>query len=133
MPRTRLSAALYLILVFASGIIVGIASHRLYVTTTASADTTQAPKDMTEFKRRYLADMQKRVGINDEQKEAVSRILDDTKKRFDDLHASEKPLHDRIQQEHLAQIRSLLNGQQRVAFDKWHDERLKAAAAKKSP
>jgi hypothetical protein len=43
MPRTRLSAAAYLILVFASGILVGIVSHRLYVTTTANASS---PKSM---------------------------------------------------------------------------------------
>ncbi len=126
MPRTRLSAALYLFLVFASGIIVGIAAHRLYVTTTASADAT--PKSMSEFKVRYLAEMQKRVGINEQQKQEVSRILDDTKRKFDELNASQKPLKDKIHQDHLDEIRALLTDQQRVAFDKWHNERMQAAA-----
>jgi hypothetical protein len=131
MPRTRLSAALYLLLVFASGILVGVVSNRLYMTTTASADSQPAPKSMNEFKRRYLDDMQRRVGINDAQREAVSHILDDTKRKFDNLHASEKPLRDKIQQDHLEQIRALLDNQQKVAFDKWHDERLHAT--KKNP
>jgi DNA anti-recombination protein RmuC len=130
MPRTRLSAALYLILVFASGVLVGVASHRLYVTTTARASATPAPRSMDEFKRRYLAQMQERVGISDQQKTAVSSILDDTKRKFDALHATEKPAVDRIQQEQLQQIRALLDDRQRAAFEKWHDERVRAAKHK---
>jgi Spy/CpxP family protein refolding chaperone len=127
MPRTKLSAALYLLLVFASGVLVGVVSNRLYTTTTASAGSPPAPRSMNEFKRRYLADMQRRVGINDAQRDAVSRILDDTKRKFDDLHASEKPLRDKIQREHLQQIRALLDDHQKTAFDQWHEERVRAA------
>jgi len=125
MPRTRLSAALYLILVFASGILVGIVSHRLYMTTTARA-SAPAPRSMEEFKRRYFADMRQKVHATDAQITEVNRILDDTKRKFDALHAREKPLRDKIQQDQLAEIRALLDDQQRAAFDQWHDERLKS-------
>jgi peptidoglycan hydrolase CwlO-like protein len=123
MPRTRLSAAAYLILVFASGILVGAVSHRLYMTTTASA---KAPKSMQEFKQRYLADMRQKVHVSDAQIAQVSQILDDTKRKFDDLHAQEKPLRDKIQQDQLTEIRAILDDQQRSAFDRWHEERMKA-------
>ena len=49
---------------------------------------------MEEIRRRYLADMRKHVGINEEQVARLNVILDDTKRRFDDLHRSEKPLWD---------------------------------------
>jgi len=130
MPRTRLSAAAYLILVFASGILVGIVSHRLYVTTTASA-SAPAPKNMEEFKRRYLADMRQKVHATDTQIAEVNRILDDTKRKFDDLHAQEKPLRDKIQQDQVSEIRSLLDDQQRTAFYRWHEERMKSQRAQK--
>jgi peptidoglycan hydrolase CwlO-like protein len=123
MPRTRLSAAAYLILVFASGILVGIVSHRLYMTATASA-SAPAPRNMQEFRRRYLADMRQKVHATDAQIAEVNRILDDTKRKFDELHAQEKPLRDKIQQDQLNEIRALLDDQQREAFNRWHDERM---------
>ncbi len=121
MLRTRLSAALYLAIVFASGILVGVVSHRLYVTNTASANT--APRTMDEFRRRYLGEMKDKVGASDEQLAAVGRILDQTKGKFDALHAQEKPLHDKIQQEQVDAVKALLNEQQKVAFDEWRAER----------
>jgi hypothetical protein len=121
MLRSRLSAALYLAIVFASGVLVGVVSNRLYVTNTASANT--APRTMDEFRRRYLGEMKDRVGANDEQLAAVGRILDQTKGKFDALHAEEKPLHDKIQQEQVDAVKALLNDKQKVAFDEWRAER----------
>ncbi len=130
MPRTRLSAAVYLILVFASGILVGVVSHRLYMTTTASAKEP-APKSMQEFKRRYLADLRQKVHATDAQIAQVDQILDETKRKFDDLHAQEKPLRDKIQQDQLTEIRALLDDQQRAAFNQWHEERVRSQKAQK--
>ena len=59
MPRTRFSAALYLLLVFASGILVGAVSQRLYSTSAASANT--APRTAEEWRKHYLAEMKQKV------------------------------------------------------------------------
>jgi uncharacterized membrane protein (DUF106 family) len=131
MPRTRLSAAVYLILVFASGILVGVVSHRLYMTTTANAKEPAVPKSMQEFKRRYLEDMRQKVHASDAQISQVSQILDDTKRKFDVLHAQEKPMRDKLYQDQLTQIRAVLDDQQRAAFDRWHEERMKSQKAQK--
>jgi predicted secreted Zn-dependent protease len=124
MPRTRISIVLYLILVFASGIMVGIVSHRLYATNTASANNT--PQSMTEFRKRYLDGMRTKVGASEDQIVAITRTLDDTKRKFDALAAEEQPLHDKIQQEHVDQVKALLNEKQRVAYDNWRAERERA-------
>ena len=79
---------------------------------------------MTEFRKRYLAEMRERVHVNDKQISAVVQHLDDAKRRFDDLRAQEQPLHDRIQQELVDEIRGELSEDQRPAYDKWHTERL---------
>jgi hypothetical protein len=131
MPRNRYSALLYLILVFASGILVGVVSHRLYVTSTVSA--TQPPRTMDEVRKKYLADMRARVGVNDDQLASVNRILDDTKQKFDDLSKREKPLHDAIQQEQIDEVSALLTPAQKTAYDQWRAERarLHAEAQKK--
>lgn len=121
MLRSRLSAALYLLIVFASGILVGVVSHRLYVTNTASANS--APRTMDEFRKRYLGEMKQKVGASDAQLSSVANILDETKQKFDVLHAQEKPLHDKIQQDQIDAIKALLNDQQKTAYDDWRAER----------
>ena len=125
MPRTRLSAAIYMLLVFASGVLIGVSSHRLYDTNTASANS---PQNMTEFRKKYLAEMRERVKVNDKQIAAVVQHLDDAKRRYDDLRVQEVPLHDHIQQELVDEIRSELTPEQKIAYDKWHAERLAAQA-----
>ncbi len=126
MPRNRLSIALYLILVFASGILVGVVSHRLYATTTASANATKP--SLVEFRRRYLEGMRTKVGASDEQVRSVASILEDTRRKLDELAAQEKPLHDQIRMDHVEQIRALLNDQQKIAYDNWRAERARQAA-----
>ncbi|HVV45823.1 MAG TPA: hypothetical protein VHC72_11490 [Bryobacteraceae bacterium] len=127
MPRTRLTAILYLILVFASGVLVGIASTRLYAV--KASVPTPAPRTMAEFTRRYLAEMRQRVGVNDEQVTAVEKILADSKKRYDDLRREQRPMRDRIQQEQVDAIRAVLTDAQRPAYDAWRLERLKRSKA----
>jgi uncharacterized protein YnzC (UPF0291/DUF896 family) len=127
MPRSRISIALYLILVFASGILVGVASYRLYSTSTASANYT-AKATIGEFRRRYLEGMRTNVGASEEQMNKVAAILDDTKRRLDELAAQEKPLHDQIRTEHIEEIRALLNDHQKIAYDNWRAERARQSA-----
>jgi hypothetical protein len=133
MPRSRTSIVFYLILVFASGILVGTVSHRLYATNTASANNS--PRNMTEFRSRYLAGMRQKVGVNEQQIVEITKTLDETQRGYDALAADEKPLHDKIQQDHIDQIKALLTPQQVIAYDNWRAERerakLKTATQKK--
>ena len=124
MPRTRISIAVYLFLVFASGIMVGLVSYRLYATNTASANNT--PRSMTEFRKRYLDGMRTKVGVSEAQIVAITRELDETKRKYDALAAEEQPLHDKIQQDHINEIKDLLNDQQKIAYDNWRAERERA-------
>ncbi len=126
MPRTRLSIALYLVLVFASGILVGVVSNRLYATSTASANSS--PRNMSEFRKRYLDGMRSRVGASEAQIAAITKQLDETKKKYDDLAAMEQPLHDKIQEDHIQAIKDLLSPQQNVAYDNWRAERARIKA-----
>jgi hypothetical protein len=124
MPRNRLSAILYLILVFASGILVGVVSTHLYAVK-ASVPSGSAPRTMAEFRSRYMAEMHQKVGVTDDQATAVSKILDDTKTKFDEIRRAERPQRDRIQQEQIDSIRALLTDAQKPAYDAWRAERQK--------
>jgi len=131
MPKSRMSASLYLLLVFVSGILLGTVSHRLYDATSARASSSP---NMTEFRKRYLAEMRDRVHVDDKQITAVVQHLDDAKRRFDDLKAQEQPLHDRIQQEMVDEIRNELTNEQKPLYDKWHAERMaRQTQSKKNP
>jgi hypothetical protein len=123
MPRTRISIAVYLFLVFASGIMVGLVSYRLYAANTASANS---PRSMSEFRKRYLDGMRTKVGVSEAQIVAITRTLDETKRKYDALAAEEQPLHDKIQQDHINEVKALLNDQQKVAYDNWRAERERA-------
>jgi len=125
MPRTRISIALYLILVFASGILVGVVSNRLYATNTASANSS--PQSLFEFRKQYLDGMRTRVGVSEDQIVAIKKTLDETKRKYDALAAQEQPLHDKIQQEHIDEVKALLNDRQKVLYDNWRMERKRAA------
>ena len=127
MPRTRLSAILYLVLVFASGIVVGVASTRLYAVKASVSPTTTAPRTMSEFTRRYVDEMRTKVGVNDAQAAEVTKILGETKKKYDDLRREQRPQRDKIQQDQVDSIRAVLTDAQKPAFEAWRAERLKAA------
>ena len=124
MPRTRISAAFYLILVFVSGILVGAVSHRLYMTKTASANNS--PQTMAEYRKRYLSEMRAKDKVNDAQVAAVTALLDHAKGKFDALHAQDTALHDKIQQDLIDSIRAQLTDPQKVAYDQWREERERA-------
>ena len=78
---------------------------------------------MDDIRKRYLADMRAKVGVNDAQIGSINQILDETKRKFDELHRQEKPLRDKIQQEQVESIRALLTDDQRTAYEKWREER----------
>lgn len=124
MTGNRTSAILYLILVFASGILVGGVSHRLYMTTSASASTTT--ETSAQWRKRYLKTMKEKVAVSDAQISVVDKLISDAKRKMDDLRAQEKPLHDKLQQELIEDIRSGLNDQQKAAYDTWRAERERA-------
>jgi hypothetical protein len=126
MPRSRLSAVFYVILLFASGVLVGVVSTRLYTVKASVSPASTAPRTMEEFRTRYLSEMRTKVGVNDQQIAAVTKILDDTKKKFDDIRRQERPMRDQIQQEQIDSIRAVLTDAQKPAFDAWRAERQKA-------
>lgn len=126
--RTRVSAAVYLVLVFASGILVGVVSHRLYVTSSVIATGPPPPRTLDEVRKKYLTDMRAKVGVDEQQVASVNQILDDTKRKFDELHAQEKPTHDKVTQEQVDAISALLTPPQKIAYDKWREERARLHA-----
>ena len=66
------------------------------------------------------------MGASPAQLVEIGKILEDTKKKVNELAAAERPLHDKIQQEHIDQIKELLSPQQRIAYENWRAARERA-------
>jgi hypothetical protein len=104
-----------------------VVSTHLYAVKANFVPVSTAPRTMAELRTRYMSAMRERIpGITDEQTAAVSRILDDTKKKFDDIRREERPTRDHIQQEQIDAIRAVLTDAQRPAYEAWRAERQKA-------
>jgi hypothetical protein len=127
MIRSRFRTFLYLAVVFASGVLFGAMSHRLYDTNTVNANSTPPPR-MDDVRRNYLSEMKRRVGVDDAQIAAINQILDQTKRRFDEFHRQEKPALDKIHQDQVDAVRAILNDQQKIAYENWRAERARRHA-----
>jgi len=113
MKRSKLSVALYLLLVFASGVVVGALGHRLYVRENVAPRPRPSPE---EFRRRYMEDMRARLKLSEEQVKQIDAILDETRDRY---RAQMKVM----QEEQSMRIRAVLSAEQRSEYDKMRQER----------
>jgi DNA anti-recombination protein RmuC len=87
---------------------------------------------MAEFRARYMSEIRQKIpGISDAQVAAIANILDETKKKFDDIRRDERPKRDQIQQEQIDAIRATLTEAQRPAYEAWRTERQKAQQGQK--
>ncbi len=133
MKRSTLAIACYLLLIFASGVVVGAFGYRLYTGTPVSAKA--GPPKMTGDQRRqqYLAEMQSRLKLTPEQHSELNRIADESRLLFDDAHRRHDEAIKAIREKHTNAVRAMLTPQQLPEYEKLHAEREQqhAKAAKK--
>lgn len=121
MTRNRWAAVSYLVLVFGSGTLVGAVAQRLYMTT-ASVTATAVPKTPDQARKDFLGRFKKRLNATDDQVTRVNAILDDAKKKLADLEDQAKPLREKIDQNRIASVLSVLNPQQQKEYLAWRAE-----------
>jgi Spy/CpxP family protein refolding chaperone len=126
MTRSNPSIALYLLLIFASGVIVGAFGMRLYSPVVAR---TAAPED---WRKQYMSEMQSRLKLTPAQTSQVDAILDETKERAHAAHAAHDQALKQIKEEQSAKVRNVLTDEQRPEFEKLRAEREQRARALKN-
>lgn len=132
MKRFNVSIVIYLCLVFLSGLVVGSIGDRLYNARSVSA-TKGNPCTADAVRRRYIADLQERLGLRPEQVQKLGGILEATHHRYKTLREKYKPEVRLIQAEQAELIRSILDNTQLVEYEKVRQEREKADQPKKNP
>jgi len=116
MKRSNLVLFGYLLLIFASGVVVGAFGYRLYDSRSAEAKTKRwSPED---YRRRYTEVMRDRVGLDEGQLRRLNQILDETKQRYEELDRDViRPRKRAIRAAKIKEIEAMLTDRQRAAYE----------------
>lgn len=126
MPRSKLSAGLYLLVVFLSGALVGGLSYRLYSVNTVNAITNGAPKmSPAEFRKNYIESLRARAKLDSQQVEELNQILDETGAQFDQVRAKSRTDMQAIQNQQVDKINAMLHDDQKPGYAAFRAEREK--------
>jgi hypothetical protein len=126
MPRSRLSAAIYLSLVFLSGALVGGLSYRLYAVNTVNAVNGGGhPPRMNpeEARRHYMDEIRTKVKLDDQQVRQVNQILDETRTQFDQVRQKMNSEGRAIYELQGEKIAAILRDDQKPLFTAFRAER----------
>jgi hypothetical protein len=121
MTRKNLPIALYLLLVFASGSVVGALGYRTYNPPTARS--VSAPLAPNEWRRRYIEETRTRLSMTDDQVEKLGAMLDQTEMRFRQARERENQEIRQIGEDHYQRVRTMLTPEQILKYEILHAER----------
>lgn len=114
----RLNIALYVGLVFVSGVVVGAFGDRLYTVRTVDARPTPE-----EWRKKLVVEYQTRLKLTHDQVSRLNTILDETRSRVREVHEKSRPEMDAVRQRQTEQIRAMLDEGQRAEYEKMRAER----------
>jgi Spy/CpxP family protein refolding chaperone len=117
---SRLTIALYVGLIFASGVVLGVFGHSLYAVTTVVSKTTPKPE---ELRKKRLAEMQSRMKLSDDQFAKIASIFDETRAKFHEVRERYKPELDSLESAQRDKVRAVLTPDQRAEYEKMLKER----------
>ncbi len=121
MKLSRQAMALYALLIFASGGVLGALTHRLYTVTTVSATETRPSPD--EWRKKYMAEMQSRLHLTPDQILKLNIYLDETRSLVREAQAKVKPEIEQIKHDQREKIKTMLDEKQKVEYIKLLEER----------
>ncbi len=126
MPKSRVSAALSLLLVFVSGALVGVLAHRAYVTrmAPASANPPRGPRrDPQEWRKHIVPLMREQMKMDDQQVVQLNQILDETDVQFRDVREKWNTANHAIQKTMVDRINAILRPDQQKLYAEWREAR----------
>lgn len=122
MKFSRAAIALYVGLIFASGITLGVYGQRLY--DASRVDTKGPQKQNPEVYRKHVVEMfRDRLHLTDQQVVQLNQIMDETRGRVEETRRNMRPAYQKIHEEQDQKFRAILTPEQQVAFDKLQQER----------
>jgi hypothetical protein len=129
MKRWNLPIAVYLLLVFVSGGVVGALGYRMYSPPTARSEPHVSPE---VWRRQYLDELRTRVNVTPEQIQKVNVIMDETDASFNQMHERHHQDVEKIKEDYRAKLRAILTPDQLPKYEQFRTERdAKMKASKK--
>ena len=117
MKLSRLTIALYVGLIFSSGLVLGVFGHSLYSVTTVRSNP---PEDV---RKKTLAEMQSRMKLSNEQVSQINSIMDETRAKFHEVRERYRPDLDALQKNQREKVRAILSPAQLAEYEKMLKER----------
>ncbi len=123
-------ALLYLGLVFLAGSILGAALHRFYATEFASAEVRPAPPPQ-DYRQHLISKLTKELSLKPEQVAQLDPILDEIDRQYNQYREDIEPGFDAIRAERARRIMAILDGDQKLTYQKILDKRKSQREAKR--
>jgi uncharacterized membrane protein len=120
MMRSNARLVLSLLVVFASGVVVGVVGDRYLVKRQEAAQKPRTPED---YRRAYVEEMQRRLRLTPEQLNRLNQILDETREQFRQLREKHRPEFRALQDQQTARINEILTPEQREEYARMRKER----------
>ena len=114
MRRSNFTTLLYLVLVFASGVVLGGFANRLYMIRTVTA--APSPKSRAQLHKEYMQEMRTRLKLTEPQVTELRQIIQATDHHLRDMHKG-------IDDEHAQKVYAMLNDSQKAEYAKMREER----------
>ena len=133
MKRSHLTIAFYLLVVFASGVVVGAFGH-LYTVKAGKLEPVAPPRNPDEWRQRYVQDLRTRLNLEPSQVQQLNVILDQTREKFKAAKERHRPEMKAIHDEQVSAVRAMLNPSQQAEYDRYwaEKERKKSELEKKT-
>ena len=125
MPKSKLSAVLSLVLVFVSGALVGVLSHRAYTLRAASAAAPSFPRkgNPGDWRKHVVPEMREQLKLDEPQTSQLNTILDEVDSEFAQVRSKWNAENEAIQKGMVDRINAMLCPDQRELYEKWRAER----------
>jgi hypothetical protein len=121
----RSVVALYVVLVFLSGAVVGVFGYRLYTARSVSASANVAVPRPADFRKKYVEDMTSRLRLSPEQVTQLGNILDETRNRWTEEHNRSKQQLAQIHDDQVQKVHEILTPVQVPEYERFRIEREK--------
>lgn len=123
MKPSRFTVFGSLLLVFASGAVLGALGYRYYNLKTVAAVSPAGNRSPEEFRKRYMVTMRDRLKLTPKQEESLSGILDETREKyrvFWEKHGDERK---EIEDNQVVRINAILDEAQQAEYAAMRKER----------
>ncbi len=120
--RTLPTTLLWLSLVFASGLTMGVVGHRYFAAQPSSTETEPRPS-RSQMRQDYLSKLRSRVGVDEGQIQQIVVILDKARANSDAHKAKMEGEIRRMQEATRSEVRSVLRPDQLARYEQWREER----------